>query len=86
MPLRCKSGYCVGPDAKKIAYHCLPSDAVRLKVLLSKLSFIKPIISGSDISRYNLYFKSGLCKICLDEGMLNGFTGVSNIFHTGIIS
>ena len=41
MPLCCKSGYRVGPDGKKIAYRYLPSDAVRLKVLLSKLSFIK---------------------------------------------
>ena len=45
MPLCCKSGYRVGPDGEKITYHCLPSDTVILKVLLSKLSFIKPIVS-----------------------------------------
>ena len=36
VPLCFKSGYRIGPGGKKITYHCLPSDAVRLKVLLSK--------------------------------------------------
>ncbi|CAH3133378.1 unnamed protein product [Porites lobata] len=37
VPLCCKSGYRVGPDWKKITYHCLPSDAVRLKEWLVKI-------------------------------------------------
>ena len=60
MPLCCKSGYRVGPDGEKITFHCLPSDAVRLKVLLSKLSFINLSFQISDISRYDIYFRSGL--------------------------
>ena len=69
----------VGPDGKKIAERCLPSDAVRLKVPLSKLSFIKPVVS------IRLIFQEWLVKIRRDEGMRNVFTGVSNIFHNGII-
>ena len=82
MPLCCKS---VGRNGKKIAYRCLPSDALRLKVLLSKLSFIKPIVSDFRQFSIRLIFREWLVKIRRDEGMLNVFTGVSNIFHNGII-
>ena len=85
MPLCCRSGYSVGPDGKKIAYRCLPSDAVRLKVLLSKLSFIKPVVSDFRYFSIRLIFQERLVKIRRDEGMLNVFTGVSNIFHNSII-
>ena len=60
MPLCCKSGYRVGPDGKKIAYRCLPSDAVRLKVLLQNYLSLNLSFQISDISQYDLYFGSGL--------------------------
>ena len=85
MPWCCKSGYCVGPDGKKIAYRCLPSDAVRLKVPLSKLSFIKPVVSDFRYFSIRLIFQEWLVKIRRVEEMLNVFTGVSNIFHNSII-
>ena len=80
VPLCCKSGYrTCRAGWKKIAERCLPSDAVRLKVPLSKLSFIKPVVS------IRLIFQEWLVKIRRDEGMLNVFAGVSNIFHNGVI-
>ena len=60
MPLCCKSGYRVGPDGKKIAYRCIPSDAVRLKVLLHNYLSLNLSFQISDISQYDLYFGSGL--------------------------
>ena len=66
VPLCCKSGYRVGPDGKKITYHCLPSDAVRLKVLLSKLSFIKPIVSDFWYFSMRHIFQEWLVKIRRD--------------------
>ena len=49
MPLSCKSGYRVGPGGKKITYHCLPSDAVRLKVPLSNTCSFNLSFQISDI-------------------------------------
>ena len=66
VPLCFKSDYRVGPDGKRITYHCLPSDAVRLKVLLSKLSFIKPIVSDFWYFSIRHIFQEWLVKIRRD--------------------
>ena len=60
VPLCCKSGYRVGPDGKKITYHCLPTDAVRLKYYFQNSRSLSLSFKISDISRYDLYLRSGL--------------------------
>ena len=60
VPLCCESGYRVEPDGKKITCDCLPSDAVILKVLPSKFSFIKPIVSN--LSKSLFFFSSTKCS------------------------